>query len=93
MTAQQPLRIPKDYVQIREVMTTFDNSIDYSVAAQPQNGKFYAQYSGWNFCGSVWWNEGRWACEVWVYLAYVKTVIDETLEGIMQQVSDTNGWE
>lgn len=78
---------PSDYVEIEEVMTNCDHSIDEEVASKLKKGKYWSKYSGWNFCGYVWWDKSIWSCEIWVYHSHVKTVSADTLQEIMGLVS------
>lgn len=75
------------------VMTNFDGSIDEAVARVLADGKHYAQYAGWNFCGYVWRDGEQWACEVWTYGSPREVVRAETLQDIMTAVGDTYGSE
>ena len=75
------------------VMTNFDHSIDEKVAEQLKaKPDHYAQYSGWNFCGYVWW-EGQWACEVWVAHSPQEIIRAPGLNVLMHEVSDRYGWD
>lgn len=76
------------------VMSNFDHTIDVAVAARLQEEPAFAQYSGWNFCGYVWWDKGAqtFNCEVWHYNAPVE-VVSGSLEEIMDDVSDKYGWD
>jgi len=74
------------------VMTNFDHTIDNEVAGILMEKPFYAQYSGWNFCGYVWWDDGMWACEVMQYNATMEVVRAETLDEVMEIVSDRYGY-
>lgn len=76
------------------VMHNFDRSIDQDVADRLRKEKLIAQYSGWNFCGYVWWDEPHqtYRTEVWCYHSPV-TVVSGSLEEIMEQVSEKWGWE
>ena len=75
------------------VMSNCDHSIEHDVAEKLKTGKYYSQYAGWNFCGYVWWNENKWSCEVWTYHSHVDTIHGETLEEIMEKVSQEYGYE
>lgn len=75
------------------VMTNLDHSIDYDVAEQLKKEEAIAQYSGWDFCGYVWWSREheRWMCEVWQYHSPIEVVEAETLEEIMSEVCSKYG--
>ena len=71
-----------------EVMTNFDHSIDYKVAELLKDGKHYAQYSAWNFCGWVYFNIQKqlFIYEVWRYHLCEEIFEYSTLELIMENV-------
>ena len=74
------------------VMSNFDHLVDKKVERTIKASGEYALYSGWNFCGYVWWNDPDWFCEVWVYGECRETIWEETLEDIMAEVSEKYGW-
>lgn len=75
----------------KDVMSNFDHIIDKDVAKKIKREDYYAQYSGCNFCGYVWWQNNKWHCEVWRYRSFVETISENTLEEIMSSVSDQYG--
>lgn len=87
-------RIPKDFTDSGfVVMTNLDHTIDEKVSEEIKNKNLFAQYSGWNFCGYVWWENDKWYCEVWCYHNHQKTFSGETLQDIMDDVSSEYGNE
>ncbi len=85
-------RIPESYTEFPEtLMSNFDHLIKKNVGESIKGKLLYAQYSGWNFCGYVWWEEDIWNCEVWAYNIYRKTFNAETLQEIMSLVSNEYG--
>ena len=85
-------RIPEDFKDSKEViMTNFDHTIEKDVANKIKGQKLYAQYSGWNFCGDVWWAGKDWACEIWQYGSYINTLKADTLDELMEEVSNYYG--
>lgn len=79
---------PKTYTSSGEtVMSNFDHDIDEQLAKSLKTRKEYDQYSGWNFCGYVWWDRKAktYKCEVWHYNVPQK-VYSGTLEQIMENV-------
>jgi hypothetical protein len=91
--AEEASTIPPELEEWPEtLMTNFDHTIDRVVEAQLRKREHFAQYSGWEFCGYVWLEEGdRWACEVWRYNTPREVVRAETLEAIMDEVSNKYG--
>lgn len=87
-------RIPGNFVEYDEaIMTNLDHTIEKNVAEAIKGKEYYAQYSGWDFCGNVWWQNDKWLCEVWVYKSWKETFVCDTLEDIMKQVSSEYGYE
>ena len=83
-----------ELIEIQDkVMSNLDHSIDYEVAELLKDGKHYAQYSGWNFCGWVYFDisEQLFVCEIWVYHAIVEILKCMTLEVMMQNVCRAYG--
>lgn len=93
MTSVTQNRIPSRYLRIGEVMSNQHHTIDQAVAARLAETGCSAMYSGWDFCGDVWWTDPNWSCEVWVWHEYQKTFEAPTLEGIMEAVSAEYGNE
>lgn len=84
----------KSFTYLAEsVMSNADHTIEEDVAKELKKGSFYAQYAGWNFCGYVWWNENKWSCEIWQYNSHIDTVQGDTLQEIMDKVSEEYGYE
>ena len=88
------LRIPKNFKDFGEsVMSNFDGIIDTKIVKAIKGKKLFSQYAGWNFCGRVWWQNKKWHCEIWQYRCYEKTITCNTLEEIMEEVSNKYGSE
>lgn len=88
------LKIPGNYKEYSEaVMSNFDHEINESIAKKLKKENIYSQYAGWNFCGYVWWNRKikKWCCEVWQYRSHVETITANTLNEIMEDVSNKYG--
>ena len=76
------------------VMSNIDHEINYEVAELLKDGKHYAQYSGWDFCGYVYYNTitKKFICEVWVYGTCREIVEYKTLKLIMKNVCENYGY-
>jgi len=88
--------IPINYKYIEEaMMSNFDHIIDENVAAQLRDQPCYSQYSGWDFCGYVWCvhSEQKYKCEVWTWKEPREIIEADSLEEIMDIVSDKYGGE
>ncbi len=77
----------------KTIMSNLDHTINHDVGEKLKTGKYYSQYSGWNFCGYVWWNENKWSCEVWQYNEIVDVIHATNLAHIMIMVSEKYGDE
>ena len=88
--------IPKSYKECPDsVMSNCDHEIEGDEAKILKEEKKWSAYPGWNFWGGVWWNRRRkkWSCVVLCYHDHVNTIHADTLEEIMQEVSDEYGYE
>lgn len=86
---------PTDYDYVGTVMTNFDHSIDEDLAKKLKRRKWYSQYAAWDFCGYVWWDRKTkdWNCEVWSYHVHRETVSANSLQEIMDKVSEDYGYD
>jgi len=85
---------PREFEGIGEsVMSNFDHTIDTEVAEKLKEGKYYSDYPGWNFYGEVWYDSGKWKCEIRRYHVHVETIMADTLEEIMEQNSEKYGYD
>jgi len=82
-------------IELGVVMSNFDHTIDHDIAKELKRKKAYAAYSGWNFCGYVWWDrkKKKWACEIWVYNVPQEVIYEDSLDYVMETVSDKYGYE
>jgi len=88
--------IPSDYENLGyTVMSNFDHEIDEKVAEKLTQGKHFADYPGWEFHATVWYDAEKcvFKAKVMRYCAHVGTAISTNLAGIMMLVSDRYGWE
>jgi DNA modification methylase len=89
-------RIPENYIKHDDdIMSNFDHDIDNNVAEELKQTDQYAQYSGWNFCGEIWWDKEskKWCCEIWTHAFYRETYESDSLKEIMNSVSEKFGYE
>ena len=68
-------------------------SIDNGLEAKLLKGNVWTRYAGLNFNGCVWYQRGRFFCEVWRFRRYVETKNDFTLKGLMHKVSKQYGYD
>jgi len=73
-------------------MSNCDHSIDEGLEEALQEGSL-CQYSGWNFCGYVWFEDGRYICQVWCHKSPREEILADTLKELMEDVSSEYGYE
>jgi len=84
------MSIPQKRIELG--MSNFDNVIDDGLEEALRKEICYAQHSGYNFCGYVWWDD-VFIEEVWVYNSPVETIVANNLRELMDKVNDKYGWE
>jgi len=69
-------------------MSNFDHSIDPGLAEALQDspGEVFGRHASWNFNGRVFFSDGQFHEEVWVYGSPVETVSADTLPELMEEV-------
>lgn len=74
-------------------MSNFDGSIDDGMAEalRAQPGKVFGCHYGWNFNGSVYFYDGMFHEEVWVYGSPRETISANSLPELMDAVCDKYG--
>ena len=87
------IRLPESFKELEgeEIMSNCDGLINRDTEKGIKDKPLFSSYPGWNFCGKVWWQDNRWFCEVWQYKAWTETISADTLEDIMEKVSDEYG--
>lgn len=83
--------ITDDYEDLGFVMSNFDRHIDRDIEKKLKEGKFSAGYAGWDFYGTVYFEDGKFHCIVKSYGSVVGNYSSETLEEIMEEVSNIHG--
>ena len=75
--------------KIDQEMSNFDSSIDdgMSEALMSEPGMVFGYHSAWNFNGKVYYEEGKYHEEVWVYHELKEIISAETLEELMEEVN------
>ncbi len=76
-----------------DLMTNFDHTIDQEVMEAIKGKPFYAGYTSWNFFGSVWYQDDKWYCQINQYGRHIETLIEDTLEEIMEKACERYGSE
>lgn len=60
-------------------------------ALKEKPGEVFAIYAGWNFNARVWFKDEKFHVEVWTYHVIREILSEDTLEEIMQTVSEKYG--
>ena len=81
------------YQRIECGMSNFDHSIDKGLENKLKSGKVFSQYSGYNFCGYVYYDKKKkkFGCEVWQYHSLTEVIYKKKLEEIMEEVCEKYG--
>ena len=85
------VRLPDDFDEIELGMSNFDGQIDEGFAEALKNKKTFGRHSAWNFNGIVYWLNGKFNTDVWVYGSYCETFCEDTLEELMASVNAKYG--
>ena len=85
------IRLPDDFEEIELGMSNCDGSIDEGFAEALKNKKVFGRYSAWDFNGLVYWLNGKFNTDVWVYGNYRETFSEETLKELMASANAEYG--
>ena len=85
-------KILEEAEQLELGMSNCDHSIDDGLAEALRVDNVYAQYSGWDFCGYVWAEGDHFICQVWRHHSPLEEITEDTLQEIMETVSDKYGY-
>jgi hypothetical protein len=70
-----------------DIMSNFDHIIEDGAEELLKSNKIYGEYPAWNFHGAVWFEDGKFYCEIWQRHNHVNTVEASTLQEIMETCS------
>ncbi len=75
-------------------MTNFDGSIDdgFAEALQAQPAKVFGRHAAWDFNGLVYFYDGEFHEEVWVYGSLIQTISADSLPELMEAVCEKFGY-
>lgn len=78
---------------IGTVVSNFDHQIHEDVAEMLKSGNTVADYPGWNFHGTVWFNveEQLYRCAVMQYQQFAEIIESPTLEALKEAVCEKYG--
>jgi len=74
-------------------MSNFDHEIDEGMeeALMLEPGRVFGKHAGWNFNGRVYYHDGLFYEQVWVYGSPIETISAETLKDLMIKVNSKYG--
>jgi DhnA family fructose-bisphosphate aldolase class Ia len=82
----------QDAIESDRIMSNFDHTIDPGLEEElKENPKHIAQYAAENFCGYVFYREGKFHCVVMRYREVVELISADTLEEIMTECCEKYG--
>jgi hypothetical protein len=73
------------------LMRNLDRFVDEGVAAVLRENDLLAEHHAWDFCGAVWFADGRWHEVVRRYHQVVGSYCADTLPELMDLVSEAHG--
>ncbi len=82
---------PIDFKEIEMLMSNFDHTIDEGLSEKLKSGKFTAEYCAWKFHGMVWFEDSKFHCMIKKYTKHIDTIIENTLEEIMETACSKYG--
>lgn len=85
----------KNMVFLDLEMSNLGQKIDsgFEKALREKPAFVYGQHSAWNFCGNVYFENGEFFEEVWIYHQLVDIFKAPSLEELMTLVCNTYGYE
>lgn len=75
------------------LMSNCDRKIDQEVAQKLKEHQAVADYTGWNFCCTCWYEDGKYYAAVYRHGVHRNTFDAETPEQLMELVSNRYGWD
>lgn len=87
----------KDLSQMTEIephMSNFNHSIDDDCEEQlrANENKVYCHHAAWNFCGYVWFENGKFHEQVMRYKNIIDELSADSLEELKEEVNSTYGY-
>ena len=88
--------VPIDYLKYdgESIISNFDDVINNETVKAIKGKKLYSTYPAYNFYGDkVWWENGKWHCEVWIYKSHYATYSNKDLEFLKIEICDNHGYD
>lgn len=94
MTKQEP-KVYENWTEIggHAGLSNFDFCVDDGIEDELRAGGVWTRYAAHNFNGCVWFADGQFHCEVWVYNAPRSTISNPEIMGLMHAVSEEYGYD
>lgn len=73
-------------------MSNFDLEIEDGLEEELKQGKL-VRHAGWNFNARVWFEDGKFYSQVWVYGSPRQTFCSDDLATLAAAVNDRYGWD
>lgn len=93
MTELTTLGPPASWTEVDTGMSNFDHAVDSDAIELLQGHETFGRHAAINFNGLLWFQDGSWHEQVWVFGSPVATYSAEAPEELMQTVNDEHGWE
>jgi glutathione peroxidase-family protein len=77
------------------VYSNLDHELNQEIVTILKNneGKLYAQHAAWNFCGYIWFKDGKWHEQVLRYHIVVNELSDTDIESLIDEANSLYGYD
>ena len=72
---------------------SFENGLEPTTKMIQENPNNHFHHAGWNFSGNIWFEDGFFYEEVWVYRIHQQTLKNEVLSNLIEEVNDQYGYD
>ncbi len=92
MTEKETL--PKDLESLGTIMSNIDHEIEDNAEEKLRTGKFWGEYTAWNFWAAIWFEEAinKFKAMIKQYRVHVATITGDDLSEIMELASEEYGY-
>lgn len=84
---------PEGWNATRFTMSNFDHQIDEGMEEALRTDSAFGFHAGWEFCGLVWFQDGRFHEQVFRHHCHVATYSADNLRDLMEVVNNAWGWQ
>ena len=85
--------LPEGLIDLGACMSNFDHAFESDKLDKVKAGGHSCGYAGWEFWGDVWYEDGKFHCQVKRYHQHIDTITAPTPAELMVNVSDKYGYE